>query len=138
MTTEKCKTIYRFHTLVFDIVDSNLNVSTEWLITIGCGNPFQSNIIRSKINSCLCSSLTRRDNERREMHICPYSLSGGLSLSFSVIATFLFAILYIKSSQASLCLSSRQCQFKCYNMSPTLGLSVTCDKSVVFSGFLYK
>jgi hypothetical protein len=52
---------------------------------------------------------------------CHGYLKGGYSLSFSVIATFLFAILYIKSSQASLFLSSRQHQFKYYNMSPTLG-----------------
>jgi hypothetical protein len=50
----------------------------------------------------------------------PDCLKGGLSLSFLVITTFSFAILYIMTSRAFLCLSSKLHQFKCCNMSQTL------------------
>jgi len=40
------------------------------------------------------------------MRMCSDFLMGDLSLSFSIIATFSFAILYIMISQASLLLSS--------------------------------
>jgi hypothetical protein len=43
----------------------------------------------------------------------------GLGLSYLVIATFSFAILYIITSQASLRLSSRLRQFKCCRRSST-------------------
>jgi hypothetical protein len=50
------------------------------------------------------------------------SVKGALKLSFLVIATLSFAILYIMTSQASLHLFSRLCQFKCCNMSPELAV----------------
>ena len=56
-------------------------------------------------------SLTRRDNEWKRKNAC---LAIILSLSSVAIAIFLFAILYIMTSWASLPLSSSMCQFKCW------------------------
>ena len=56
-------------------------------------------------------SLTRRDNEWKRKNAC---LAIILSSSSVAIAIFLFAILYIMTSWASLPLSSSMCQFKCW------------------------
>jgi hypothetical protein len=54
--------IYKFRKLE---KTAALNVATERLKIKGRGNQFQSDIIRRKSDSCL----TRRDNEKREMHV---------------------------------------------------------------------
>ena len=68
-----------------------------------------------KNNYCLCWVSYREKMKTRDT-----SVKGALKLSFLVIATLSFAILYIMTSQWSLCLSSSKYQFKYCNTSPIL------------------
>ena len=50
---------------------SALNVSKdlEQFIAMGCGSQLLLDIVQMKNNSCLCSSLTRKDNKRQGVHV---------------------------------------------------------------------
>jgi len=85
-----------------------LNVSIEPLKTMGCGSRFQSDIARGKTDYCLWWILQGKW-KRRSACDC---LRSGLILSCLAIATLSFAILYTRTNQAYLHLSSRLCQFK--------------------------
>ena len=80
-------------------------------MAMGCGSPFQSGIVRRKQYSCLCGVLQGGIMNDEECMFCD-CLNGGLNLYVLAISTFSFAILYIKTSRASLCLSSGLRQFK--------------------------
>jgi predicted neutral ceramidase superfamily lipid hydrolase len=91
-----------------------LNVSTKWLITLWteAAGYIYTSYKEKQLLSLL--SLIQRENEDVS------SVKGALKLSFLVIATLSFAILYIMTSQWSLCLSSSMYQFKYCNTSPIL------------------
>jgi hypothetical protein len=67
------------------------------------GSWFQSDIIRGKNDFCLCWVLQGRIIKDEECMFRDF-LKSGLRSFVLVISTFLFAILYIMTSQASFCL----------------------------------
>jgi uncharacterized protein YggT (Ycf19 family) len=92
---------------------ATLTVSTKPLLSMSCDSRF----VRGK---CLCWVLQSGKIERRGLHVRWVGSTIAYAWSCLVIAAFLFTILYIMTSRASLRLSSRLQQFFCCNMSPTL------------------
>ena len=84
---------------------------------MGCGSPFQSGIVRRKQYSCLCGVLQGGIMNDEECMFC-YCLNGGLNLYVLAISTFSFAIVYIKTSRASLSvfrIAPVQTLYGCFN-----------------------